>query len=72
MVYDPERLVDDEAMAAARTIEAALADALVSLQAVIDDTNANINSNPAARIKDLARVERRIIRLLISRVDGTT
>jgi hypothetical protein len=53
------------------TIEQALADALTTLQSVIDDTNANINANPAARIKDLARVQRRAIRLLIRRFDGT-
>jgi hypothetical protein len=53
-----------------RTIETALADALVSLQTIIDTANAQINA-PAA-IKDIARVNRRIIRLLIRRFDGTT
>jgi hypothetical protein len=58
--------------AAALTITQALNDALVALQAIIDDTNANINSSPASRIKDLARAERRVIRLLCRRFDGTS
>jgi hypothetical protein len=53
------------------TIELALGDALATPQAVIDDTNASINSNPAARIKDIARTQRRAIRLLTRRFDGT-
>ena len=68
----------DRAIAAARdaqteaAISQALADALAALQAIIDDTNANINTNPAARIKDLSRVLRRVIRLQTRRFDGTT
>lgn len=53
------------------TIEQALDAALVTLQLIIDDTNANINAGPATRIKDLARVQRRIIRLLRNNFDGT-
>lgn len=53
------------------SIETALSDSLAALQLIIDDTNANINSNAAQRIKDMARVNRRIIRLLINRLDGT-
>lgn len=55
-----------------RTIEEALVASLASLQAIIDDTNANINANPAARIKDLARVQRRVIRLIMRRFQGTS
>lgn len=54
------------------TIELALADALIEVQATIDATNQQINSNPAAHIKVQARAIRRIIRLLIRRFDGTT
>jgi hypothetical protein len=52
------------------SIEEALAAALETLQLIIDDTNSNINSNPASRIKDLARVQRRLIRLVLRRFDG--
>lgn len=45
-----------------RTIEDALDLRMATMQAVIDDTNANINGNPAARIKDLARAVRLLIR----------
>jgi hypothetical protein len=55
-----------------QSIESALDAQLVELQATIDATNATINSNAAAHIKVLARAARRIIRLLIRRLDGTT
>lgn len=64
------------AEAAAESTEAAiltdLQTALSFLQAVIDDTNANINQNPASRIKDMARVQRKVIRILTRRLDGTS
>ncbi len=53
-----------------RSIEQALANALGTLQTILDDTNANINANPAQRIKDEARALRRVIRLLIRKFDG--
>ena len=68
----PEQLAAEADATARATIEQALDAALVTLQTVIDDTNPNINSNPAARIKDLARAQRRTIRLLIRRFDGTS
>lgn len=52
-------------------IDQLLLDSLATLQVIIDDTNANINTNPAARIKDMARVQRRIIRRVIGKLDGT-
>ena len=55
-----------------QSIEAALADALATLQAIIDTPNSTINSSPAPYIKDLARASRRQIRLLIRRLDGTS
>lgn len=66
---------DADALAASQatngsTIDANLAADLVTLQAIIDDTNANINASPAARIKDIARVQRRIIRRVIGKLDG--
>lgn len=42
-----------------------------AMQAIIADTNANINSNPATRIKDIARAVRRIIRRVEHLTDGT-
>lgn len=42
------------------TLETNLGQDLVKMQTIIDDTNANINSNPAARIKDIARMLRRL------------
>lgn len=54
------------------SIEEALVPALADLQAIIDDTNANINQNPAARIKTVSRALRRTIRLVIRRFDSTS
>lgn len=53
------------------TIEAALSQALIDLQTIIDSTNATINQNPAVAIKTVARGLRRTIRLVIRRFDGT-
>jgi len=66
-----EELANQQAATNQATIEQALSDALATLQLIIDDTNANINGNPAQRIKDEARVLRRVIRLVIRRFDGT-
>jgi paraquat-inducible protein B len=54
------------------TIDTNLAADLVTLQAMIDATNATINASPASYIKDLARVQRRIVRRVIGKLDGTT
>lgn len=54
------------------TIDTNLAADLVTLQAMIDATNNTINANPASHIKDLARVQRRIVRRVIGKLDGTT
>jgi len=45
---------------------------MTEIQAIIDSTNATINSNPAAAIKTICRAQRRIIRKLLSLYDGTT
>lgn len=55
-----------------RTIEEALGAALATLQTTIDTANATINAGPAVYVKDIARIQRRIIRLLTRRFDGTT
>ena len=39
---------------------------LVLMQAILDDTNANINSNPAARIKEMCRMLKRLGRTAIN------
>lgn len=76
--YTPEEvaasLADAAVITAATnkaTIEQALSDALATLQAILDTPNATINAGPAPYIKDLARAQRRTIRLLIRRFDGT-
>lgn len=55
-----------------RTIEESLDLRMGTMQAIVDDTNANINSNPAARIKDIARAVRLLIRQARGDFDGTT
>jgi hypothetical protein len=42
------------------------------MQATIDATNATINANPATFIKDIARMNRRLGRLALSDLDGST
>jgi pilus assembly protein TadC len=66
------RAVQDAEEANRQTIEAEAGDALTELQAIIDATNAQLNTNPAAHIKTLARVLRRIIRLVLRRFEATT
>lgn len=70
--WSPDELAEKAARDAQRTIEEALDAALVDLQTLIDTPNATINSGPATAIKLLARVLRRVIRLLIRRLDATT
>ena len=50
----------------------ALGQALVDIQTIIDTPNATLNSSPAVAIKTLARAQRRLIRLAIRKLDGTT
>jgi hypothetical protein len=69
---ETDGVLRDEAEAATeRTIEDALASALAGMQAIIDTPNATLNAGPAPYIKDLARVNRRLIRLATRRLDGT-
>jgi hypothetical protein len=54
------------------TIRQLLNDTLPTLQTITDTTNANMSGNTAAAaIKDLARANRRIIRLLTNNLSGT-
>lgn len=75
--YTPEQNAEADARAAAETqmanrvtIEAALAAALATLQAILDTPNATINATPAPYLKDLARVQKRLIRRALSRFDA--
>lgn len=54
-----------------RTIQQALVADLTALQVIIDETNANINTNPAARIKTMSRAIRRLTRLALDDYSGT-
>jgi hypothetical protein len=76
--YDDSENENADALAATaaaetteRTILDALEAALADLQAIIDDTNSNINSNPAARIKTIARTCRRLVRIATRDLSGT-
>jgi hypothetical protein len=53
-------------------IEADLTAAITALRVIRDDSNPNINANPAARIKDLAKIDLSLVRLQLRRFDGTT
>lgn len=65
-----ERIALEQADAVKAQIEGMLNDALAQLQAIIDDTNANINAAPAIRIKVLARTLKGIVRVLLHRFDS--
>lgn len=43
----------------------------VAMQAIIDDTNANIRSDPSQEIKSLSRAVRRLTRLTLNDYSGT-
>jgi hypothetical protein len=46
-------------------IETNLAEDLDAMQAIVDSTNADLNANPAAAIKDIARMCKRLGRTAI-------
>jgi hypothetical protein len=54
------------------SVEQALQDALVTLQAILDTQNSVIKADPQTFIKDMARIQKRQIRLQIRRLEGTT
>lgn len=54
-----------------RTLTEMLAQDFADLQVILADTNANINNNPAARIKTGFRVLRRLVRVANGDFSGT-
>jgi len=67
----PDELANEQEQDNRTAIEANLADDLIAIQAIIDSTNADINSNPAARIKTMARMLRRLGRFAVNDLSGT-
>jgi hypothetical protein len=53
-------------------IETNLTSDMAAMQAIIDNTNANINANPAVPIKDIARMLKRLGRTALKDYTGTT
>jgi hypothetical protein len=53
------------------SIETNLAQDMTAMQAIIDATNSTINSSPASYMKDIARANRRLIRMALQKFDGT-
>lgn len=58
--------------AAVASIQEALVSSMTDLQTILDTAPATLNAGPAAAIKTLARTQRRAIRLLAHRLDGTS
>jgi hypothetical protein len=54
-----------------KAIEDSLDAAIAGLRVIRDDTNANINQNAAARIKDMAKIMLSLVRLDRGKFDGT-
>ena len=60
---DPAPIVDDPGAQPSpnqRAIEANIEQDLAAMQLILDTPNADINGNPAARIKDIARMCKRL------------
>lgn len=71
MVWSERAMTIEEQQAATEAsnrsaIETNLIADLAAMQAIIDDTNANINTNPASRIKSQARVLRRLVKMTLN------
>lgn len=77
--YTPDELAQKAVRVAQETSTANEADIgnkietvdMPAMQAILDDTNANINANPAARIKDIAKAIRRLDRKVLGLLDGS-
>lgn len=67
-----EEIAADEARANHSAIVDNLNQDMTKMQATIDATNATINSNPAPWIKDIARMNRRLGRLALNDLDGSS
>ncbi len=66
-----DELAVDTATTNQTAIQTNLTTDLAAMQAIINDTNANINANPAARMKDIARMLRRLGRVALNDYRGT-
>jgi hypothetical protein len=54
------------------TIQTNLASDLAAMQAIIDQTNADLRTDPSQEIKDIARGMRRLIRMTLQNFDGSS
>lgn len=74
---DENRIADQIKTAETRTkneesLKQQLDASLDSLQAIIDDSKSNINADPSARIKDIAKALKKTIRVANKRFEGTS
>lgn len=53
------------------TVDQRLAEHFTEIQTLVATTNAEINDNPAAEIKKVARAVRRLIRVALQQYDGS-
>lgn len=54
------------------TVQTNLAQDLDAMQAIIDETNADLRTDPSQELKDIARAMRRSIRMALQQFDGTS
>ncbi len=66
-----DELAADTAITNRTALQTNLTTDLAAMQTIINDTNANINANPAARMKDIARMLRRLGRVALNDYRGT-
>lgn len=65
------RAVVETLAANEKSISAKLANDLAAMQAILDQTNADLNAGPAQELKDLAKAVRRLIRKVERILDDT-
>lgn len=53
-----------------KTVEQKLATKLESMQTILDQTNADLRTDPSQEIKELARAVRLIVRIITDQLDG--
>lgn len=63
--------VDNELAENKSTIETNLAADLDAMQAILDQTNANLRADPSQEIKDIAQAVRRLTRIALDDYSGT-
>ena len=66
-----EELASQAASANQKTIEEKLANKLADMKAILDQTNADLRTDPSQEIKDLARAVRLLVRLQTGQLEGT-